>query len=241
MDALGEQIGGRYTIASWAWETDLIPERWDVAFELVDELWVYSTYIAENLARAADVPIVVMPLPVEAPDPAGATVPFDVPEGFVFLFVFDFFSTLERKNPLGVVEAFTRAFAPGEGPTLVLKTINADYRVQERERLRHAIGERTDILLVDRVLEPDELAALFARADCYVSLHRSEGFGLTLAESMALGKPVIATGFSGNTDFMTPVELLPGRLDADRRSDLTPSTTRPTRTGPSLDSSTRRR
>jgi glycosyltransferase involved in cell wall biosynthesis len=204
VEALGEEVRGRYTIGSWAWETDLVPERWDTAFGLVDELWVYSTYVAENLARASDVPIVVMPLPVEAPDPAGATVPFELPDGFLFLFVFDFFSTLERKNPLGVIEAFTRAFAPGEGPTLVLKTINADYRVQERERLRHAIGDRTDILLVDRSLDPRELAALFTRADCYVSLHRAEGFGLTLAESMALAKPVIATGYSANTDFMTP-------------------------------------
>ncbi len=86
----------------------------------------------------------------------------------------------------------------------MLKTINADYRVQERERLCHAIGDRTDILFVDRSVAPNELAALFARADCYVSLHRAEGFGLTLAESMALGKPVIATGYSANTDFMTP-------------------------------------
>ncbi|MDA0182392.1 methyltransferase domain-containing protein [Solirubrobacter phytolaccae] len=204
VEALGEEMDGRYTIASWAWETDYIPERWDRAFGLVDELWVYSTYIADNLARASNVPIVVMPLPVEAPDPAGATVPFAVPDGFVFLFVFDFFSTLERKNPLGLVEAFKQAFAPGEGPTLLLKTINADYRVQERERLRYAIGDRPDIVMVDQSLEPNELAALFTRADCYVSLHRAEGFGLTLAESMALGKPVIATGFSANTDFMTP-------------------------------------
>lgn len=204
VDALGDEARDRYTIASWAWETDLVPERWDPAFGLVDELWVYSTYVAEVLGRASSVPIVVMPLPVETPDPKGAIVPFAVPDGFVFLFVFDFFSTLQRKNPLGVIEAFTQAFAPGEGPTLVLKTINADYRVQERERLRHAIGDRTDILMVDQSLTPDELAALFARADCYVSLHRAEGFGLTLAESMALAKPVIATGYSSNTDFMTP-------------------------------------
>ena len=110
----------------------------------------------------------------------------------------------QRKNPLGLVEAFKQAFEPGEGPTLLLKTINARFRPEARERLRYAIGDRDDIRLVDALLEPAEMAALFRRADCYVSLHRAEGFGLTLAESMALGKPVIATGFSGNTDFMTP-------------------------------------
>ena len=149
-------------------------------------------------------PVVVVPLPVIAPDPGAAAVPFELPDGFVFLFAFDFFSTLQRKNPLGLVEAFKRAFEPGEGPTLLLKTINAGFRPEARERLRYAIGDRDDIRIVDAMVEPAEMAALFRRADCYVSLHRAEGFGLTLAESMALGKPVIATGFSGNTDFMTP-------------------------------------
>jgi 2-polyprenyl-3-methyl-5-hydroxy-6-metoxy-1,4-benzoquinol methylase/glycosyltransferase involved in cell wall biosynthesis len=209
--ALAERLGeealrSRYTIGQWAWETDAIPPWWDTSFDLVDEVWVYSRYVAENLARATDVdvPVVVVPLPVSKPDGAGATLPFELPDGFVFLFAFDFFSTLERKNPLGLIEAFKRAFEPGEGPTLLLKTINARHRPEARERVRHAIAGREDILLVDALLEPVQMAALFERADSYVSLHRAEGYGLTLAESMALGKPVVATGFSGNTDFMTP-------------------------------------
>jgi len=194
----------RHTIGVWGWEVDVVPERWDRAFDLVDEVWVYSRYVAENLARAADVPVVVVPLPVAAPDPGGARVPLALGDGFVFLFAFDFFSTVERKNPAGLVEAFTRAFAPGEGPRLVLKTINAEFRPEAHEQLRYLAGDRPDVVLADVTLPPAEMAALFARADCYVSLHRSEGFGLTLAEAMALGKPVIATGYSGNTDFMTP-------------------------------------
>ena len=201
-----DQLRSRYTIGQWAWETDKVPAYWDGAYEFVDELWVYSRYVAENLARAADpgVPVVVVPLPVEAPEPGRATVPFALPDRYLFLFAFDYFSTLERKNPVGLVEAFRRAFEPGEGPILVLKTLNADHRPHERERLRYAIGGRDDVVVVDETLEAGEMAALLARADCVVSLHRAEGFGLLPAEAMALGKPVIATGFSGNTDFMTP-------------------------------------
>ena len=199
----GASVCDRYTIGLWAWETDVIPERWDISFGHVDEVWTYSRYVAEHIARAGDVPVVVIPPPVVAPDPAGATVPFPLPDRFLFLFAFDFFSTMQRKNPLGLVDAFTRAFAPGDGPVLLLKTINADFRPEARERLRYRIGDRDDILLIDAALTPDELAALYVRADCYVSLHRAEGFGLTLAEAMALGKPVVATGFSANTDFMT--------------------------------------
>jgi glycosyltransferase involved in cell wall biosynthesis len=197
--------GGRYRIGQWAWETDAIPDRWASAYELVDEVWVYSRYVAENIGRASPVPVVVVPLPVEAPPaPAGPTGLDLAADDFIFLFVFDYRSTAERKNPAGLIEAFTRAFAPGEGPRLVIKTIHADARPQERERLRHLAGGRDDVILYDAMLPPEQLQALFARADAYVSLHRSEGFGLTPAEAMALGKPVIATAYGGVTDFMTP-------------------------------------
>ena len=126
-----------------------------------------------------------------------------MPDGFTFLFIFDFFSTLQRKNPLGLIEAFTRAFEPGEGPQLLLKSFNGDYKPERLAQLREAAAGRPDIHIVDRFVSEAERATLMARADCYVSLHRAEGFGLTLGEAMALGKPVIGTGFSSNLDFMT--------------------------------------
>ena len=163
-----------------------------------------STFVAENLGRVAPVPVVVVPQAIVVPDPAGVELALARDDRFTFLFMLDFFSTLRRKNPLGLIDAFTRAFRPGEGPRLLLKTINAQFRRQDHDELSSRIGDRPDIELVDGILDPLQKTALVARADCYVSLHRSEGFGLTLAESMALGTPVIATGYSGNIDFTTP-------------------------------------
>ena len=193
----------RYTIGVWAWETDVVPASWDRAFGMVDEIWVYSSYIVELLSHAAPVPVVRMPLPIIPPDSHGAEVTIDVPDAFTFLFIFDFFSTLQRKNPLGLVEAFKRAFEPGEGPHLLLKSFNGDYKPDRLAQLRRAAEGRPDIHIVDRFVSEAERAALMARCDAYVSLHRAEGFGLTLGEAMALGKPVIGTGFSSNLDFMT--------------------------------------
>jgi SAM-dependent methyltransferase len=193
----------RYTIGVWAWEVDVVPPSWDRAFALVDEIWVYSRYVEEILSHVSPVPVVRVPLPIVAPPPGGDIGALHLPDGFTFLFLFDFYSTLARKNPLGLVDAFTRAFAPGEGPQLVLKSHNGDFKPERLARLREAVGDRPDVTIVDRFLGEPEMAALMRRADCYVSLHRAEGFGLTLGESMALGKPVIATGFSANLDFMT--------------------------------------
>src|SRR4051812_41749215 len=194
----------KYTIGVWAWETDVVPARWDRAFAMVDEIWVYSSYIVELLSHAAPVPVVRMPLPIVPPDPHGAGLSIDVPDAFTFLFIFDFFSTLQRKNPLGLVEAFKRAFEPGEGPHLLLKSFNGDYKPDRLAQLRRAAEGREDIHIIDRFVSEPERGALMARCDAYVSLHRAEGFGLTLGEAMALGKPVIGTGFSSNLDFMTP-------------------------------------
>ncbi len=208
LPALHTQLGeefftGRYTIGVWAWEVDAVPRSWDPAFALVDEIWVYSHYVQEILSRVSPVPVVRVPLPIVAPRAGGDLRALNLPDGFVFLFLFDFFSTLQRKNPLGLVEAFTRAFTPAEGPQLVLKSHNGDFKPDRLAALQQAAAGRPDIHLVDRFLHDEDMAALMRRADCYVSLHRAEGFGLTLGETMALGKPVIATGFSANLDFMS--------------------------------------
>ena len=198
-----EFFEGRRSIGVWGWELDVFPEKWLDSLDLLDEVWVWTSYVAETLSRISTKPIVTIPPPVVVPNLGDTTVDIGVPEGFTFLFVFDFHSVMNRKNPQGLVEAFKRAFAPGEGPQLVLKSINGDARPRFLEQLKVAALGRDDIHVVDQYVSFREKTALMAGCDCYVSLHRSEGFGFTPAEAMALGRPVIATGFSGTVDFMS--------------------------------------
>jgi glycosyltransferase involved in cell wall biosynthesis len=203
VERLGEDYFEGPRIGIWGWETNSIPSRWERAFSLIDEIWVYSRFMAKNIGSVAPVPVLSLPppvlMPVEPPEPHR----LGVPEGFLFLFVFDYLSTIQRKNPVGLIEAFKSAFRVGEGPQLLLKTINGPLRPLAEEEVLWAAHGRPDIHLIDRSLSSDELMRLMAGCDCYVSLHRAEGFGLTIAEAMSLGKPVIATGYSGNVDFMS--------------------------------------
>ena len=124
--------------------------------------------------------------------------------------MFDFFSTIQRKNPVGLIHAFRHAFEPGEGPQLVVKTINGVHRPQALEEVLWAArGRQRRARHRSFAQRPGARRAAGRGCDCYVSLHRSEGFGLTLAECMALGKPVIGTAFSATTDFMTDENSYP--------------------------------
>ena len=196
---------GRYTIGVWFWEVEDFPRALFGAFNYVDEVWVASEFMRATLRKVSPKPVFKFPLPVLLPevDPSVSRATLHLPDRFTFLFSFDLLSVLERKNPLGLIQAFSSAFSDGEGPVLVIKTINGDKRSLEMEKLRYAARARSDIILMDGYLSQAENNTLTALADCYVSLHRSEGFGLSLAEAMALRKPVIATAYSGNLDFMT--------------------------------------
>lgn len=198
-------LHGRYRIGAWFWELSDFPKSLYPAFDLVDEVWAATRFMRDAISQSSPLPVVHMPIPLVAPEVA------DVPradlgldERFTFLFVFDLLSVSGRKNPIGLIEAYTKAFAEGDGARLVIKTINGDQRRLDREQILIAADGRSDIAVLDGYLDAGHLGALLSAADCYVSLHRSEGLGLTMAESMALGKPVIATAYSGNLDFMTP-------------------------------------
>ncbi|HZD65739.1 MAG TPA: glycosyltransferase [Acidimicrobiales bacterium] len=202
-----------YVIGYWAWELPRVAYRVARNIERVDELWVGSRFTKQAFQGHTDRPVQVMPHFLE-PAPAGGCTraDFGLPEeACLFFFGFDVQSTMGRKNPLGVIEAFSRAFSAAEraGPArLVLKTLNLANYPEARALLVKELGSVNGILVEDD-LSSGEMFALMTLCDVYVSLHRSEGFGLGMAEAMYLGRPVIATGYSGNMDFMTVTNSCP--------------------------------
>jgi glycosyltransferase involved in cell wall biosynthesis len=201
-----------YTIGYWAWELANFPEQWVSSFAFVDEVWAASRFAYEAIAPATTKPVFLMPMAVALPAAEAGLrrADFGLPDDkFVFYFSFDFRSYVSRKNPLAAVDAFRRAFPRRDAPAaLLLKTIGSDWKPEERDNLLEAIRDDSRILLIDRELTRARATALLALTDCFLSLHRSEGFGRGPAEAMLLGKPVIITNYSGTTDFATPETAL---------------------------------
>jgi glycosyltransferase involved in cell wall biosynthesis/SAM-dependent methyltransferase len=194
----------RHSAGLWFWEVGQFPERWRGSFDYLDEVWVATEHVAEAIRPLATVPVKTVRIPVTPKAPASLSrAGLGMPEGFCFLFVFDFRSVFKRKNPLAIIEAFRGAFEPGSGPSLVIKSVSGDAFPAEVEALATAAAEHPDIHLIGETVEPEVKNAMIASCDCYVSLHRCEGLGLTMAEAMYFGRPVIATAYSGNLDFMT--------------------------------------
>ncbi|MES2466608.1 MAG: glycosyltransferase [Verrucomicrobiota bacterium] len=198
---------GRYVISIWFWELEELPPEMVEGFKLVDEVWAATPFIQNALLRhSGTVPVRRFNHPIQIPkgteEAAHERFPF---EGrFVFLFTFDYQSCAKRKNPQGVCEAFVHAFPEPvlSGPLCVIKSINAALHPIDRALLQYRWSHRPDIIFMDEFLSAEDRDLLTWRADACVSLHRAEGLGLTLMEGMALGKPCIATGYSGNLAFM---------------------------------------
>jgi hypothetical protein len=213
----------RYNIGVWLWETQCFPNEWYDRFLYYDEIWAPTSFIASALSPISPVPVVRMPVVLEPGAPgnrsAGRGRLGIRDEEFVYLFVFNFYSRFQRKNPKAVIDAFKLAFSPEASARLVIKCANANFALEYfREMNRLAEGHR--ITLCDGQWSETEMSDLMAACDCYVSLHRAEGVGLTISDAMAAGKPVVATGWSGNMDFMDvsnsfPVCFRLVRLDAD--------------------------
>lgn len=197
----------RYTIALWAWELPEILDYTLAQLPRVDELWVLSSFVAEAFRTVTDIPITVIPSVVPELTATPNRARFGLPEdALVVLFTFSASSSDARKNPWGVIEAFRQAFGPEERGTsahLVIKAIDLDIFPELAAHLAEEVASVNGMLISGDLTRP-EMDSLLASCDIYMSLHRSEGFGLGMAEAMTLGKAVIATGYGGNTDFMPP-------------------------------------
>lgn len=199
------RLEGRRVIGYWAWELPSIPPSWREGFDYVHEVWAPSTFCADAIRPYAACPVRVVPHPVAPPQPSGLTrADFGLPDDrFIVLSMLHLGSGFARKNPLAAIRAFRRAFGQRDDVLLVVKAV-ADIPLPWAEKaLDEAVAGASNIKVIRRVMTKADQASLLACADVVMSLHRSEGFGLALAEAMLLGKPVIATGWSGNMDFMT--------------------------------------
>ncbi len=208
LEQIGHQVlQGRYNIGYWAWELPEFPDEWVPTISMLDEVWVPSEFCRQAIAAKADIPVICIPHSIEPIDDLGPVTrsQFALPEEkILFLSMFDALSVPERKNPEAAIRALDAAISEGcSSAHLVLKVSNLEKVPEFEKRLRDRAEGSENLTLIEGYLEMKEVYRLMSACDVFLSPHRSEGFGLGLAESMLMGKPVIATGWSGNLEFMT--------------------------------------
>ena len=192
-------------IGYWHWELPSVPSSWRTNARFVHELWAPSRFTAEAIRKQVSIPLRIVPHPVTVPTNfRKKRRDFGFPEdSFVIVNMFGVSSVFERKNPVATVRSFKMAFGDSPDHILFLKVSDELHAPWAMRILREEAGGAANIRFMSAILSNEDIAALINCADVIISLHRSEGFGLLLAQGMLLGKSVIATGWSGNTDFMT--------------------------------------
>lgn len=205
---------GRYNIGYWPWELDKWPSNWLPVNQLVDEVWVATQHIFNALSPVfpTEKTLRVVPLHVElGPISPLSRVDFGLPlNAKLFCFSFDLHSSVYRKNPHDCIRVFLDSFPKGdsrygrESVGLVIKTHKPSRKNAEWDRLKQLATEDDRIHIIEQTLSRPDLLALYACCDCYLSLHRAEGYGRGIAEAILLGLEVVATNYSGNVDFCHP-------------------------------------
>lgn len=193
----------RYNIGYWLWELEEFPDEWIPCFQCLDEIWAPSEFICNAIRKKTTLPVRCMSYYVDVH--IGTIYErkhFGIPEDkFLYLMMYDQSSCMERKNPIGVLNAFKMAFEKeNENVGLVIKINNPT--PESRKQIRSVLDGYTNVYLIEEKLSRDEVNSLTKCVDVVVSLHRAEGFGLVLAEAMLLGTPTVATNWSSNTEFM---------------------------------------
>ena len=230
MHALGRRaVAGKRVIAVWNWELPVLAPDWRRGFCFAHGVWVSSRFTAGAVeGEPGAPPVSVVPYMVPEPDPSPlGRGDFGLPENaFVALSVFDAGSSIARKNPLAAVAAHRAAFGDRGDRILLLKTHGTETAGPAWREVVEAVSGAPNIRILDRGMDRRDLWALVLAADCFLSTHRSEGFGFGIAEAMRAARPVVATGWSGNMDFMEgegavalPYDLVPAR-DPQRTYDL---------------------
>lgn len=200
-----QALQGRYNIGYWAWELPEFPENgWEEAFAPLDEVWTCSDFTSEAIRQKSPVTVTTVPHAITMQARSSKTrTDFGLPEKpFLFLVMYDVRSFSARKNPEGAVEAYLRAFPQETDDVRLLLKLNVPPDWDGEDGLLKKLLRRSDVLTISERLSKPDLNALIRCSNAYVSLHRSEGFGLGPAEAMGLGIPAVLTNWSGNTQYM---------------------------------------
>ncbi len=205
LEKLGKQFfENKYNIGIWSWELEEFPKKWLPYLKYFDEIWTMSSYMTNNMGKVFPIPVITMTVPISLEESkTSEKIHMSNLKNyeFIFLMIFDFASISERKNPIGVIKSFNQAFTKNENVCLIIKSINGSKFPDQEEEIKN-LTKKQNIIYISDHFSKNEMSELMNSCDCYLSLHRAEGFGLNIAEAMSAKKFVITTDYGGNRDIM---------------------------------------
>ncbi len=205
-----EVVTDKHVVAHWVWELPQMPKDWSLGVPFVHEIWTPSRFAADAIRTiAGGRPVHVLPHSISQVASWSTQRSKAASQPFTALVIFNIASSFERKNPCAAISAFRQAFGNDSGARLIVKYANAFAYPKAIALMNEAAGNAPNIIFIGDTLDFAGVEALYAQADVIMSLHRAEGFGLVIAEGMLRGIPVIATNWSGSTDFLTPETGVP--------------------------------
>lgn len=194
----------RYNIGFWLWEMEKFPDEWVNCFKFVDEIWTPAEFVSRAIREKTDLPVHTIRYPIDAETDTKTYNRnyFNLPnDKFLFLTMYDCNSITERKNPLGAIRAYKKAFNIEDKNVGIIIKIN-NPQDEDIQIIKQELKDYKNVYIIPKTITKLEVNSLIKISDALVSLHRAEGFGLPLAEAMYLKVPTIATNWSANTEFM---------------------------------------